>query len=134
MIKMKEMKKTGKIFSLIVIFTLVTITTGYAQSPIQEEPTMDMREMAREEADFWSTELGLTEKQEILMEKKFTEYAIKKEEILQSKMQEEAKAARILELQQAETRDMKDILTRPQHELYVVKKEQRLKEQVKIEP
>lgn len=127
------MKNIGKIFSLLFAFTLLT-TLGYAQSPLQEEPTQDIREMAREEADFWSTELGLTEKQEILMEKKITEYAIKKEGFLQSKMQEEAKAVRILELQQAESRDMKDILTQPQHSMYLVKKEQRLKEQVKINP
>lgn len=124
------MKKSFNIIIALVLFT----TAGFSQSPLQEEPSQEIREMAQEEADFWSTELGLTEKQEVLMEKKITEYAIKKEEILQSKMQEEAKATRILELQQAESRDMKDILTKPQYEEYLVEKEQRLKEHVKIEP
>lgn len=124
----------GKILGLLILAAIFTTSTGCAQNPLQEEPTQEMREMAREESDFWSTELGLTEKQEILMEKKLTEYAIKKEQLLQSKMQEEAKAARILELQEAETRDMTDILTREQYEVYLVKKEERLNEQTKIEP
>ncbi len=124
----------GKILGLLILVAIFTTSAGCAQNPLQEEPTQEIREMAREESDFWSTELGLTEKQEILMEKKLTEYAIKKDQLLQSKMQEEAKAARILELQEAETRDMTDILTREQYEVYLVKKEERLNEQTKIEP
>ena len=122
----------GNIISLIVVFALITTSTAYSQSPLQEEPSQEIREMAREDADFWSTELGLTEKQEILMEKKITEFAIKKEVLLQSKMQEEAKAVRLLELQQEENRDMKDILTRPQYARYLLIQKQRLKEQVRI--
>ena len=122
----------GNIISLVVVFALITTSAGYSQSPIQEEPSREIRQMAREDADFWSTELGLTEKQEILMEKKITEFAVKKEVLLQSKMQEEAKAVRLLELQQEENRDMKDILTRPQYARYLLKQKQRLKEQVRI--
>lgn len=122
----------GKIISLVFAFALFITSAGYSQTPIQEEPSQEIRQMAREDADFWSTELGLTEKQEILMEKKITEFAIKKEVLLQSKMQEEAKAIRLLELQQAENRDMKDILTRPQHARYLVIQKERLKEPVKI--
>lgn len=128
------MKKMGKIFKILFAIAIFTTSAGYSQSPLQEEPTQEIRQMAKEESEYWNKELGLTEKQEILMEKKITEYAIKKEELLQSKMQEEAKAARILDLQQAESRDMRDILTKPQYEQYLVRKEQRLKEQVKIKP
>lgn len=122
----------GNTISLVLAFVLITTSAGYSQTPIQEEPSQEIRQMAREDADFWSTELGLTEKQEILMEKKITEFAVKKEVLLQSKMQEEAKAVRLLELQQEENRDMKDILTRPQYARYLLKQKQRLKEQVRI--
>lgn len=122
----------GNIIILVLAFAFITTSDGYSQTPIQEEPSQEIRQMAREDADFWSTELGLTEKQEILMEKKITEFAIKKEVLLQSKMQEEAKAVRLLELQQEENRDMKDILTRPQYARYLLIQKQRLKEQVRI--
>lgn len=122
----------GKIISLVFAFALFITSAGYSQSPPQEEPSREIRQMARADADFWSTELGLTEKQEILMEKKITEFAIKKKVLLQSKMQEEAKAVRLLELQQEENRDMKDILTRPQYSRYLVIQKERLKEPVKI--
>lgn len=126
---MTKTKKMGKIFSLVFAFALFMTSAGYSQSPLQEEPSQDIRQMAREDADFWSKELGLTEKQEILMEKKITEFAIKKKELLQSKMQEESKAIRLLELQQAENRDMKNILTRPQHARYLVIQKQRLEKE-----
>lgn len=116
---------------IFIAFALFSGSYGYSQNILQGEPSMEIREMAKEASDMWSTELGLTEKQEILMEKKFIEFGMKKEELLQSKMQEEAKNMRLLALQEAENADMRDILTKPQYERYLILQEERLKEQRK---
>ena len=62
-------------------------------------------------------ELELTET--ALMEDKLVEYALKKQRILNSKMREEAKTQRLLELEYAENKSMQDILTQPQYERYL---------------
>ena len=126
------MQLWNKIF-LISVLALIcfSTSTGYAQHIPQGEPSLEIREMARETSATWTRELGLTEKQEILMEKELIAYAMKKEELLQSKMQEEAKAIRLLALQQEENGAMRNILTKPQYERYVVLKQKLLDEQLK---
>jgi len=126
------MKSRGIFLTFIlVIFALCSVSKGFSQNILPGEPSMEIKEMARDASSMWSTELGLTEKQEILMEKKFIEFGMKKEELLNSKMQEEAKAKRLLALQEAENADMRDILTKPQHERYLALQAERLKEQTK---
>ncbi|MFO8147472.1 MAG: hypothetical protein R6U03_08800 [Gillisia sp.] len=126
------MQLWNKIF-LISVLTLIcfSTSTGYAQHIPQGEPSLEIREMSRETAAMWTRELGLTEKQEILMEKELIAYAMKKEELLQSKMQEEAKAIRLLALQQEENGAMRNILTKPQYERYVVLQQKLLDEKLK---
>lgn len=123
--------KSNYLAIIFFVFTLFSTSGGYSQNILQGEPGMDIREMAKEASNMWSTELGLTEKQEILMEKKFIEFGMKKEDLLQSKMQEEAKAKRLLALQEEENADMRDILTRLQHKKYLILQEERLKKQLK---
>lgn len=79
--------KSDKIYRAVLVFTLAILTTtGYAQTMTQGEPTMEIREQADEEAEMWTDELALTAKQEDLMEKKIIEFAMKRMELLQSKM------------------------------------------------
>lgn len=127
------MKKQVNLIAFIsfLAFILVGGSQVYSQTMLQGEPTTEIREMAKDAVDMWSKELSLTEKQQILMEKKFIEFGMKKQELLQSKMQEEAKAQRLLALQKEENADMRDILTRPQHQRYLVLQEERLQEQLK---
>lgn len=124
------MRATKYISFIFIVFALFSVSTGYSQTVLQGEPSMEIREMAKKASDMWSTELGLTEKQEILMEKKFIEFGMKKEELLNSKMQEEAKNRRLLALQEHENADMRDILTKPQHERYLALQEEFLKKQI----
>jgi hypothetical protein len=120
----------GKLMSLAFVLALFT-TSGLAQHILQGESSMQIREMARETAAMWSRELGLTVKQEILMEKELIAHRMKKEELLQSKMHEEAKAERLLALQQAENGAMRDILTKPQYKRYVILQQELLDKQLK---
>lgn len=119
--------KSFSIYRFIVILLTVgfTTATGYSQSMTQGEPTEEIREYADAETEMWKDELALTSKQEDLMEKKIIEFAMKKQELLQSKMQEEAKTERLKMLQISEHRDMRDILTKPQFERYIAIQQER---------
>lgn len=126
------MKFWNKIFfTSVLIVICFSTTTGYAQHMLQGEPSLEIREMAQETSAMWTKKLGLTEKQEILMKTEFIAYAMKKEVLLQSKMQEEAKVKRLLALQQEENGAMRNILTKPQYDRYVVLQKKLLDEQLK---
>ncbi len=86
---------------------------------MQEEPSLEIREIAKERTDMWIKELSLSSKQADLMERKIIEYTMKRTDLMQSKMNEEAKIKRYIALQILEEKDMRDILTGPQHEKYL---------------
>ncbi|CAM4074522.1 hypothetical protein GILI108418_03185 [Gillisia limnaea] len=122
----------NKIFLMGILLVIsFTTSTTQAQNMLQGEPSMEIREMAHETTAMFTKELGLTGKQEILMEKELITYAMKKEVLLLSKMQEEAKAQRLLALQQAENAAMREILVKPQYERYLVIQQKLLHEQLK---
>lgn len=122
-----------KYFLLLLVMTIFSSTTLFSQSLRQGDPSRSVEVMASESVEMWSEELGLTNKQELLMEKKIIEFAMKREELLQSKMREDAKKAAIMALQTEENQDMSDILTQPQYEKYLVLQQQRIGEQKKID-
>jgi len=123
--------KLKRNYQLILVFTVVFLTTTVAlsQNMTQQDPHKELKEAARESVDFWKKELVLSPKQADRMEKKIIEFAMKKNRIIQSKMREEAKNERLRELQQIEYRDMRDILTGPQHEKYLRISKERIKAQ-----
>lgn len=121
------------IFTGILLVISFATLTGHAQNMLQGEPSMEIREMASEISAMFTKELGLTGKQEILMEKELITYAMKKEELLLSKMQEEAKAQRLIALQQEENAAMREILVKPQYERYLIIQQKLLDEQLKSE-
>ena len=86
---------------------------------MQEEPSEKIREMDKERTNMWVRELSLSSKQANLMEIKIIEYTMKRTELMQSKMNEEAKKKRFIALQILEEKDMRDILTGPQHEKFL---------------
>lgn len=124
---MKTFKKLK--FLLFFITTFLTISIGYSQNMMQGDPGPAVANAAKEATDIWIKELGLTTKQALLMEKKITEYAMKKEEVLQSKMREEAKTERLIALQILEHKDMRDILTKPQYERYFRLQKERMEQE-----
>lgn len=92
---------------------------GYSQNVLQGNVDRDLEQAARDAAERWTTELAMSAKQTALMEDKLVEYALKKQKLLNSKMREEAKTRRLLELEFAENKSMQDILTQPQYERYL---------------
>ena len=102
---------------------------GYSQNVLQGNVDRDLEQAARDAAERWTTELAMSAKQTALMEDKLVEYALKKQRILNSKMREEAKTQRLLELEYAENKSMQDILTQPQYERYLFLLRQEVKRQ-----
>ena len=111
---------------LATLLLFFTTATGFSQSMFQGEATEEIRERASETTEMWSLELGLTTKQELLMEKKLIEMAIKRAELLNSPLPEETKKENLYALQIEERKDMRDILTEPQHERYLFLIEKRM--------
>lgn len=106
---------------LIFIFTAAFLTTAavFSQSMMQQDPTRDLERQAEAAAQKWEKELSLTAKQYDLMKRKLIEFAIKKDQLLQSKMRQEAKTERLMALKALEIKDMRDILTKPQYDRYI---------------
>lgn len=113
------MKTKIKRLILVLVLGLFSGTTGFTQNIFQGEPSDEIKEIAKETTEMWNRELSLTAKQAGLMEDKVIEYEIKREELFNSKMNEEAKKERFLILQELEERDMRNILTQPQFEKYM---------------
>ncbi len=104
---------------LLCSLAFLTSATAVSQTMMQPEPTQQMEETARQQTAIWENELSLTGKQMVLVEKKFVEFAIKRDRILQSKMREEVKTRHLLALEELENREMRDILTKPQYDRYL---------------
>lgn len=122
--------KIKSLYRLLILasFAIFTSATAISQTMIQPEPTPQMEEAAKEETAFWENELSLTAKQMSLMEKKFVEFAIKRDRILQSKMREEVKTRHLYELEELENREIRDIITKPQYDRYLMLKKELDKE------
>lgn len=118
-------------YKYILLFGIAFLTTAFAaaQTMTQPEPSKELEQAAREQTEQWEEELSLTAKQMSLMEDKFIEFAFKKDKVLQSKMREEAKVERLRALQELENRDMRDILTKPQFDRYLMLQKQKIKQQ-----
>ena len=114
-----KFRQTQRILIVLAV-TLFTSTTAISQSILQQNPSPEIEEMAQKKSEMWKDELSLTTKQTDLIEKKLIEFAMKKDRLLQSKMREEAKTERLLRLQALENKDMRDILTGPQYERYIM--------------
>lgn len=125
--------KISRKYQMVILFTVAFFTTAIAvsQNMMQQDPDKELKEAAKEAVKYWEDELGLSAKQARLMEKKIIEFAIKKNQLIQSKMREEAKTERLKRLQELEYKDMRDILTGPQHERYLKLSKERIRNQRK---
>lgn len=125
---MITIKKTYKLL-LLVSLALFTSAIAFSQTPIQPEPSQELEEAAKEQVEYWENELSLTAKQSGLMEDKIIEFAFKKDKVLQSNLNDEEKAEQLVLLQELENRDMRDILTKPQFDRYIVLLQQNIRQQ-----
>lgn len=115
---MKNIKNLRLIltFALTVLFASMTS----AQDLMQNEPDREMEIAARNEVERWEDELSLRAKQMMLLEKKFVEYALKRERVLNENIPEQEKLERLTDLKMLEMGEIRDILTKPQFERYIL--------------
>lgn len=125
------MMKIKGIYRYLLLFCIAFLTGAAAisQTMIQPEPSQELEEAAREQAEMWDEELSLTAEQLALMEDKIIEFAMKKDQVLQSDIGEEEKSQQLIELQESENRDMRDILTKPQYDRYLMLQKQKMRQQ-----
>lgn len=110
-----------RIYPLLLIFTFSIVSTSmcYSQNLLQNDADRNVQQRASEVADMWTKKLALRPKQSALMEDKLLEFILKENTVIQSKMREEAKTERLAELEIMENLHMRDILTKPQYELFI---------------
>lgn len=115
-------------FTLSFIIAVFISTAGSAQSIIQDDASRQVEMAARDRAEKWNEELALRAKQMILLEKKFIEFDLKRLKVMDADISAEEKVERLKNLKILETRDIRDILTQPQYDRYLLLLEEEAKE------
>jgi hypothetical protein len=115
-------------FILSLAFTIFFTTSVSAQSIIQDDASRQVEMAAKDRAEKWNDELALTAKQMVLLEKKFIEFDLKRLKVMDADISQEEKVARLKNLKILETKDIRDILTQPQYDRYLLLLEEEGKE------
>jgi hypothetical protein len=115
---MKHIKILRLVLSLSFIVIFSSIATAQDLTQNSNNPQMEMA--AKERVQKWERELSLRAKQALLMEKKFVEFDIKREKLWKDNISEEERLDRLKNLKILETREIRDILTKPQFERYLL--------------
>ena len=106
----------------------MTTAIIYSQR-LQGKTAEELREAVRETTEMWTETLELSERQAERMEEKIYEFAQKKNQLIYSKMREEAKIKRLRSLQRMENSEIAKILSRAQYEKYLALSQKRIKRQ-----
>ena len=101
---------------LILLISLVT-TIGFAQDPMLQKNNEKLDDKATKITQEYNDQLALDTKQFMLFQKKVEEFLIRRQKI-ESEYKGKEKLDMLYALQELETREMNDILTRPQLNLY----------------
>ncbi|MGI0105841.1 hypothetical protein [Salinimicrobium sp. WS361] len=115
---MKHIKILRLVLSLSFIVVFSSIATAQDLTQNSNNPQMEMA--AKERVQKWERELSLRAKQALLMEKKFVEFDIKREKLWKDNISEEERLDRLKNLKILETREIRDILTKPQFDRYLL--------------
>ncbi|MDH7913894.1 hypothetical protein [Winogradskyella sp. SYSU M77433] len=108
------------LFILGIVFTLQLS----AQDPIMQKDNKALESIATKITKTYDDQLGLDGKQFTLFEKKVEEYLIREEKI-HNEFKGKTKLNMLYKLRKAETMEMRNVLTKPQFDLY-----KRLKPQI----
>lgn len=103
-----------KLVGLLIIFISFS---AFSQDPYLQNSNPKAEEQAIEITNKYIPELGLTGKQQLLFQQKVEEFLLRRYKI-EDEFSGREKLDLLYQLQQEETAEMKDILTRPQLEVY----------------
>lgn len=110
--------------TLLSIIFITIYTLGFSQDPIIQNNSESLEAVAASITDNYNDKLALDAKQFVLFKKKVEEFLIREEKIHNTYKGEE-KLNMLYKLRKAETLEMRNILTKPQFNLY-----KRLKTQI----
>ncbi len=105
------MKYLTQILIILISFNL------YAQDPYLQQTNAKFESEAQNITKAYNKVLALTSKQFVLFEKKVEEFLIRRKKI-ENNYKAKEKLNLLYEMQKVETREMNDILTKPQLNLY----------------
>lgn len=113
--------KTTKLrpFFILLIFIFFLPLSSISQNMLQGDVSQQREAEAKRLVEQLDLELELRAKQEMLMQKKFVEFALKRDEILKLNLPPREELEQLALLKLEETKDMHDILTKPQYDRYV---------------
>ncbi len=101
---------------LSVLFLFISIT-AFSQDPYLQNSNEAAEKQAKEITTNYVSELGLTSQQELLFQQKVEEFLIRRNKV-EAEFSGKEKLNFLFQLQQEETAEMSDILTRPQLKVY----------------
>ena len=102
---------------LIFILSLFIGFTAFSQDPVFQKSNATAKEEAIKITNSYDLRLSLTEKQELLFQQKVEEFLIRKSKI-EKEFSGKEKLDLLYQMQQEETAEMSDIITRPQMVVY----------------
>lgn len=103
---------------LSILILCCTISIFGQNTMTQNSDNPEMEEWAEELTNKYSQQLAMQEKQRLLFQNKLVEFKLKEEKIRSSEMSTKEKLAELQFNYQHETKDMADILTQPQLDVY----------------
>jgi hypothetical protein len=102
---------------LLIILVTLSTTLSFAQDPILQFDNETLETKAIKLTQTYSKQLALDQQQFILFQKKIEEFLIRRQKIEKAYNGKE-KLDMLFTMQEVETREMNDILTRSQLQLY----------------
>lgn len=101
---------------LLLLFVFTTLS-AFSQDPFLQKSSPQAKEEAIKITNLYIPELALTGKQQLLFQQKVEEFLIRRYKI-EAEFEGKEKLDMLFQLQQEETNEMKDIITRPQLTVY----------------
>ncbi|MGO3183109.1 MAG: hypothetical protein ACTIJ9_09785 [Aequorivita sp.] len=103
--------------NLVGLLFLLISFSAFSQDPFLQKSNAKAKNQAIEITNKYIPELGLTGEQQLLFQQKVEEFLIRRYKV-EAELSGKEKLNLLYQLQQEETKDMQDILTRPQLEVY----------------
>ncbi|WP_372918812.1 hypothetical protein [Salegentibacter sp.] len=111
--------KSQQRIALIGVAGLLVAGFVYSQIYIHKRNREELEEIARELAYTWKHQLNLDHEQTLLMEDVIIAYTIRKNEVLNSGVNEDSLIRKLQAIQRNEHKKLKKILTEDQFEKYI---------------
>lgn len=111
--------KSNHRIALIGVAGLLVTGFVFSQIYIHKKNREELEDIARELADTWKIELGLSHEQTLLMEDAIIEYTLRKNEVINSGVNQDSLIRRLQAIQKIEHNKLRKFLSDEQFENYI---------------